>query len=570
MIDTRRHQFADQEAGSPASRHFDEPVTIKDVQFLVKKLITQPSMLKAAANCGLSAALFSGPDEYAYSVVISAATGLVQYHNALTRDMLVVQIQSWISASAVTLSEDERLWLFGEDDNSGFLFDAFRSARELDATQEVAERDYTNKVLYKFLNTRYIAAAVENLFAGRPRDAAVSGMDSLLEQYYRRAQTIKHIGAEYDDENFMPEFGSEVSYSAVKPTPTGLPWIDSYIEGISPGDVIGLLGPTGGGKSNMMIDAAVRMAQYYAAHSLPKLSVYVCYEDGNYRMKPLFWSAATHIRRELFVEEDTLDWSKLSTSEMPNEFDRALPENQNGEFILGERERYTAAQRWMKTNFRFLDFSYNQSTGARGTGGVDEIVAAIRDLREKTGMELGFICIDYAGLMLERYLAQTGQLRGGGVDNLWLPLKMLPDRLRSEIAVPNAATVMLAHQIAGGEAMKKPFYRYLHHFDVQGCKALAENLHACVTVNKEDPDTQARLIHYSKIRYGVPARPTGIIKIKKEYCAIELVTDSYHVDEFSKKILPNNEFSNNPTPTASRRLIPPVDLPVGDSFGNFL
>ena len=52
---------------------------------------------------------------------------------------------------------------------------------------------------------------------------------------------IVFIGTEIDEDDFMPEFGSEVSYQPVVAVATGLPWIDSYIGGFTPGEVIGLL-----------------------------------------------------------------------------------------------------------------------------------------------------------------------------------------------------------------------------------------------------------------------------------------------------------------------------------------
>lgn len=545
----------------------DHPVTLPEIRLLVKTLLRYPQMLHGAVSAGLAAEHFNGPDEYIYYVTMGAAAGLVKIHNAVTKEMIVAELSAWQAAGAITLSPGQSAELFGDYDTPGFLDETFAPSGEVDQRQVMAEKEYVQKLLNKFLKARYIVAALSNILDKTPRDSAPQDMEAVLERFYRRSQAIKYIGTEVETDDFMPEFGSEMAYEPVVAVPTGLPWIDTFIMGFAPGEIIGLLGPTGGGKSNMMICAAVRMAQYYAAHNMKKLSVYVCYEDGNYRMKPLFWSAATHIPRERFAEGGKLDWAQLSTSEMPNDFDRRLPENQNGEFILGERERYIAAQTWMKRHFRFLDFSHNIATGGRGSGGVPEIVAVVEQMCEKAGMELGFICIDYSGLLVERNLVATGKMTGGGVDNVYMPLKMLPDTLRYSLAAPYGATVMLAHQIAGAAAGQKPFHRYLHHFDVQGCKAFAENVHSCVCVNKEDPDTGARLINFSKIRYGAPDKPTGIIMIKREYCAIDLVTDHYHVDEFSKKIVPKNEISSG-TDANDRRRDPPRRLMPGDNFSH--
>lgn len=547
----------------------ENPLTIQDIRFLVKTLLRYPQMLEGACASGLSSSQFNGVGELPYYYVVHAAAGLVTRHNAVTKDMLETELRAWMAAGSMQLPEQQADELFGSETEAGFLSDVFNQPADVAQRDVIAEKEYAQKLLSKFLKARYIAAALSNMLNSAPHDSSPENMEQYLEQFHRRAQSIKYIGTEIDDEDFMPVFGSEVKHEPVIAVPTGLPWIDSFITGFAPGEVIGLLGPTGGGKSNMMICAAVRMAQYYAANNMNKLSIYVCYEDGNMRMRPLFWSAATHISRETFTTEN-FDWSQLSTSEMPNDADRRLPENQNGAFILGERERYIAAQAWMNSHFRFFDFSHNISTGGRGTGGVPEIVSAVQRICDRRKMDLGFLCLDYSGIMLERNLAATGKITSGGVENIYLPLKMLGDTIRYSLAAPYGATVMLAHQIAGDEAKKKPFYRYLHHFDVQGCKAFAENLHSCVCINKEDPDTEARLINFSKIRYGAPDNTKGIITIKREYCAIELVSDHYMVDEFAKKIVPKGETrsANHENPAAraanhpTRRLIP------GDNFSH--
>lgn len=552
----------------PARFDAENPLTLQDIRFLVKILLRYPQMLDGACSSGFSSEQFTGPGELPYQYIVHAASGLVRLHNSVTRDMLEAELRAWHAAGSMQLPEHNMHEIFGSPTEPGFLQEVFASQADVEQRDIIAEKEYAQKLLGKFLKARYIAAALSEMLNNAPHDSSPANMEEYLEQFHRRSQSIKYIGTDIDESEFMPVFGSEMKHEPIVAVPTGLPWIDSIITGFAPGEVIGLLGPTGGGKSNMMICVAVRMAQYYAANNMNKLSIYVCYEDGGWRMRPLFWSAATHIAREKFTDPN-FDWSQLSTSEMPNEADRRLPENQNGAFILGERERYIAAQGWMNSHFGFFDFSHNISSGGRGTGGVPEIVAGVQRVCDHRKMDLGCLCLDYSGIMLERNLAATGKISGGGVDNIYLPLKMLGDTIRYSLAAPYGATILLAHQIAGDDAKKKPFYRYLHHFDVQGCKAFAENLHSCVCINKEDPDTKARLIHFSKVRYGNPDNTKGIIKIKPEYCAIDLVTDYYMVDEFAKKIVPKSETrSTSGDNPAGRTANPPRRLIPGDTFSH--
>jgi len=212
-----------------------------------------------------------------------------------------------------------------------------------------------------------------------------------------------------------------------------------------------------------------------------------------------------------------------------------------------------------------LDFSANPDTGGRGNGGVAEVVATLTNLCEKTGKEIGFLALDYANPMINREMAQNASTKYQ--EQIWRPLQMLPDELKTKIAGPMGCTILLAHQLAQGDVKNIPSYRHVSHADAQGSKAFAENLHACLCLNKADPDCFVSTIHWSKIRFDRPASPFGLVKIDEHVVDVRAVDDEFYINDFAKKIMPKGELGptshNNavvaPTPTTRRRVMPAVD-----------
>jgi hypothetical protein len=219
-------------------------------------------------------------------------------------------------------------------------------------------------------------------------------------------------------------------------------------------------------------------------------------------------------------------------------------------------------------NFAFLDFSSNPETGGRGNGGVHEIAATLENLTEQTGMEIGVVCIDYAGPLINREMSQNASTKYQ--EQIWRPLQMLPDELKTKISIPFGCTILLAHQLAQGDVKNIPPYRHVTHGDAQGSKAFAENLHACLCLNRPDPETHVSTINWSKIRFGRPATPFGLVKIDEDVVDVRAVDDEYYVNDLAKKIMRRDDAA----PTAHNNVVVAPDstrrrvMPNIDTFGS--
>lgn len=522
----------------------DAPLIRDEITALFRGFLRYPSLLKDAIRLNLDEARFEH-GELRYLAVFSAAKALYTTYRAVSREMLITQIASAIDVGSLVVTTEDTDFLFGPPGQIGFIDEAFESPA-LEGEQQRAERQFLENVLKRFLNVRLIKPRLQSALNRSTEDSVPTRIRDVLDRWGRAAQRVEHIGEIVANPARMPDVGEHIPLLEA-PMTTGLPWIDQYIGGIRSGDVIGVIGPYTGGKTTVLTVAAVRMAELYASRGENKLSVFVGYEDGADRMTSLIWSAASRVERNAFISSGNLAdvasetfWATLSTRDSLKDYDRSLPENRNGEIMFGELERWRNARAWLNQNFWYLDFGAEAATGGRGSGGVMEIKTVLERLMEELGVRIGFVAIDYCGLMVERHLIATGGPSARTEQSaITRPMRAASDDLRVHIARPMGCTVMLAHQVAQHEAKKLPPYKYVNHADAAGSKSFAENLHSCMCINASCPTTRVRTINWSKIRMGLPpcGTPYGLIRMDDNYADVHLVNDQYVADSASHAIL---------------------------------
>jgi hypothetical protein len=487
---------------------------------------------------------------------------LFKQHGAFTAPMIITELRALRELNAMFISQEAFDYLVSD---TGFVQTAFLPTPG-GAPAERVNRQHAEAILRRFIRARVIAPAVQSVV--NIGDGAVDiDLEAKLQDLTKKTQAVSYVGRELVNAAKMPNIGDAIALPEPR-VPTTIRWIDEYIGGFRPGEIIGVLGAFSGGKTTLLSTIAVRMAQQFSLTAPDKISVFIGYESPARELNPLFHSAAAQIQRSMFQAGYDM-WANMSDSNNLKPYDRELPMNRNGEIVLGERERWIAAQQWLNEYFWYLDFSVNSETGGRGNGGVPEIVSALEQLSESTGKKIGCVCVDYAYIMVERELA-TGRY-GRFIDNPHRQLKNVPDQLRTNVAGPMQATVILAHQLAGNEIKNMPPHRYIDHLAAAGSKSFAENLHACLCVNKYDPKTFVSTINWSKIRASRPEKATGLIKMHDTYVDVALVNDEYMVSESGRCILRRGDVApvtpdevESVRPRQPQRRIMPVDTFAND------
>jgi hypothetical protein len=554
----------------------DTPLTFEEMKTLVRGLVRFPTTYRSARKVGLEAGHFNGLNESPLRVFVAIYDALFQQHDGVvTKDMFLSELAARAEDNHVGMTQHDADFLFGAETDGfiDFVFDVSPEAAQPE--QRRADRSYVENILRRFLNARLIRQELKRAMGVSPDNTAPADMAQIIEQFNKRVNAVKFVGNEAINASPMPEFGADIVLPP-DPQPTTIAWIDNYIGGFRPGDIIGLLGPYAGGKTTILTTVSVRLAQQYAALNQNKLAVYICYEDGAQKMNYTLYSAAAHIERAAFIGKSSTEefWESLSTRDTLKPYERNLPVNQNGEILLSERDRWMAAAPWFNRNFVFLDFSADKATGGRGNGGVHEIVATLENLVESTGMEIGCIFLDYAMIIVNREMSQQASTKYQ--EQVWRPLQMLPEDLKTQVAKPFNCSVMLAHQLAQGDIKHIPAYRHVSHADAQGSKAFAENLHACMCLNAPDPETKVSTINWSKIRYGRPQTPYGLVRIDEHVVDVRDVSDEFYVNELGRRIMQRNELA--PTahsgvvapPSARARRVMRNQSQAADTFGQDL
>jgi hypothetical protein len=514
----------------------DAALTPAEIGAMVRCLLRHPATMRDAIRLGVDAGHFRADAvERPYYYLFAAASQLFQLHNALSSQMLITELSAWRDAGSLIISDDAFDGLTGP---SGFIVEALRQNTEESREAGRAERQYAESILRRFIRARVIHTELQRT-VNVGEGLVVRDLESKLASLTKRAQAAEYVGRELVNAAKMPNIGDPISMPQPR-VPTTISWIDEYIGGFRPGEVIGLLAPFSGGKTTLLAFTAVRMAHQFYLTSPDKISVFIGYEDSADVMNPIFRSAATQIERRMFSGNVDL-WSNMSDSNNLKPYDRELPMNRNGEIILGERERWMAAQPWVGEHLWYLDFSMNSETGGRGSGGVPEVIAALEQLADMTGKKIGFVGLDYIGILVERDVNSGRYGNKIATDNPHRFIKNAPDQMKTGVASPMNCVVMLAHQLAGNDIKNAPPSRYFDHLAAAGSKAFAENLHSCLCINKYDPKSFVSTLHWSKIRGNRPERATGLLKMHDTYVDVSLVTDEYVVSESGRCILRRGE-----------------------------
>lgn len=526
----------------------EAPLTADELSALVCGFLSYPTVYRSACRIGFVPSLFNKPGDSPYAVFMAVYGGLFEEHGHVTKSMFLTQINGLIRSNAYPVGSDVKFVLFGDDEATG-LIDAAFAGPPSDTADAIAERRYTESILRRFLNARLINARLKQTLS---EDTSPTDIENILQDYRKKAQAVRFVGHEAVNAARMPMPGEEIILPPPA-YPTTISWIDNYIGGFRAGDVIGLLGPYAGGKTTMLGTIGTRLARQYSVEGSNKLSVYICYEDGAEKMNWLFYSAAAHIHRDRFknIASPEQFWQSLSTPGNLFPYEHQIPSNRNGEVMLSESERWSLAVPWLNRHFVFLDFSASAATNYRGNGGVEEIVATLENLCEQTQMEIGLVNVDYTSLMLNRELAQDARTKNA--EQIWRRIQQLPDEIKTHVAIPFGCTVFLAHQLAQGDIKNIPPYRHVTHGDAQGSKAFGENVHACICLNRPDPETHVSTINWSKIRFDRPASPYGLVKIDSNVVDVWQADEEYYINDISRKIMRRGEASAAITPTDSEQ-----------------
>ena len=446
-------------------------LSFDQLDVLFAYLLKSPSIF-LEAMCELKPEHFNQPGEAGRALIWKRLVALYQKYQTLP-DRRILE-----AAVAATMDADPDLYSPSmRQDMSGLL--QFVDDYETDVVFQ--SEAYGRDVLRFFLQERVVmdplTTLVQNIRMGVLKDPS-----TLFARLAATTARVNAIGVRAVSlllpPNWRPAQEARIS--------TGIDWLNLATDGgFVPKWTYGIFGPFGSFKTGTGIQVAVRSAQQFTAAAVPvgkrpKLVAYLVYEGGAdaIRLRALGCAAGIPHKR---IYNHFGGGEALSTTGNLQPYENARYEGTpNRLHHLGEVERLQGGLE-RTANLHIIDMSGPRENPAAGSGGLAEVVAVLDRLQRETGQEIGLIVIDYAKIMIKRYMKEHGipttetrHLMGG-----------LPDELRRQVAERFNCVAVILQQL-NTTANKRAAGSAQHHADSSEAGDFGENLYYCFTLSAID------------------------------------------------------------------------------------
>jgi len=505
-------------------------------------------------------------DEAIQKIVWLAIDESWQQFHGVTYETLSTLVQREITANGMVLMQHHIAGLFTRS-NEGLLYAIANPDITVSGTNSELARDTLRRLV--------IARGV---FSPMRRIMQTAGQNQVPAELYSilTSATKVHMQANAVSElpvvDMAPEFGSQMA-SQIELVSSGTQFIDTALGGQRDGEVFGILGPTGGGKTTLGVHLAVSNANLcwvtgQTAGKRPKFVIYITAEESAVLLRPRVWSAFFRMQRGRAAMPDPFSIMTTPDTLLPYERD-----DQRGQSrVMSESERYVLRRPILNTCFAVLDISGSAEFPNAGTGYIDELEAHITRLIEaRDGQELSMVVIDYAGIIVQRHM----EFNGTDEDKRRILLKYFGNNCKRQIAERFKCAVWVLHQLNGdvaagpGTATKR-----ITHSEASDSKSFAENLVACGVLGNADPNHGIRLLNWSKTRNKANETvvPT-MLKIHSDFSLMMDVSDQYVVSTSGSGFMSTSEAASvGIAPDLQRMANRPViesttvGIPVGSNF----
>lgn len=396
--------------------------------------------------------------------------------------------------------------------------------------------------LRKFLEDR-LASSIRETFSSLTVPANITEQLGL---WVQQAGVYQSLAGSRQAEPF-PDGWENDDMAGIVTEPTDISFVDSFIDGgDAPGEVCGLLGPFGGGKTTIgVMLSAYRARRNYSqwlasGRTAPRaLSMHFSYEEpiGSLRIRVLSCVAKIP-RKRLNQAISSKNLDMLSTRHSLESYEQRIYARalSAGAPVPGERERLEQAKRMLNACWRVYDMTgADVENPGRGSGLVDEIAALVRQELEaarRTGepVTVRTVLVDYVLACIERNTDDHDALRHY--------IRRFPLEMKAKIAAPFQCTGWLLHQL-NTDGQSLPPGRLPKRGDAAEGRAFAERLDFLFGIGNGDRQGMAAWGPL-KTRREKPAPPI-VVQLDGSMCVIRDQRRHYAIDERSHRIVTRDE-----------------------------
>ena len=507
----------------PQTQNAPIDVAINDtvIEQLLAMMVRCPSLFSSARDF-ITPNHFNKPNEVPYKAIWCATIEYYKEHGKLpNKHVLETEAVRFLADSSEYSEVNEEIitalldWIFDENENSAQSFDLLHG-------------QYWLKQL---ATDRRVGALLRDMDNSEGRVVQIPKILEISNNELRRIATISaapQMDVIPDDWGVANPTGPSLEFD--------IGFLDNHLA-TYPGDVNIILGGTGGGKTMLctqMLTAAGKVQRRKVARGgTGKLCVYFgCEgESRDPRIRVMSY-AAKILKRRL---ENMQSYNELSTTKKLEEYER-----QHYKYIfgnnapMGERERLEAEKPWINEYLRLYDFSGSKGADgvSRGFGGVAELRQMLENEQQTSGREIGLVIVDWAGMLLRRYIEATGR---NVSQQLTAELTTFVDKLHYEIAEPFNCTVFVAHQLRGIVNRSGPTH-IATHADAEYCSMFAANAWFSLVLGTKDEDTNAVTLSYTKTRRG-EGKKGLVLWLNGDFAHFEEASNKFQLDHAAKKII---------------------------------
>lgn len=482
------------------------PVNEYDIAFLMLHLIRLPNFLKSARYV-LSVSHFT---EQKYGLIYAALLSLLERNENISKLTLENRIRSFEGDIDPKTVEEACKFVhaaFSIDPNDLCITSA----------ADILQRFIRDRAIVsiRVLNDLYSSGTPHNL------DQQLNDLVNLL----KRADSVLV-------DTPKPIIEKDISFDPLKIRSTGIPFIDAMMNGgHAPGEVYGILGPTGAGKSTLGVQLCVEGAKLENISMLNGepdwgVWVYFTYETPvKHELQIRMISCMAQIDRSRLERIRSVE--ELSTSDSLLDYEKELFGATSD--IPGEFERFNAARPVLMRHIYAFDFTGSDGSEA-GSRGVDDIHIALERVRDVTGRPIKGVVVDYVGEAVDRII--VSQYRS--FDHKRHLIRIFA---RDMIAIARQfeCPVWLIHQLAGKVGSYSPS-KVASHTDAAECKNFADPLWFAFVLGSRDKNSGCSLISCTKARRATLS-DAHIVQLEGNLCRFVSAESRYTLDPVTRKIV---------------------------------
>lgn len=433
------------------------------IQYLLFHLLRCEQLLSRVVT-QLDPSVFNRAGEVIYQTLWAWGRYHYQtYGQPIPRTVLETGINARLQEGATGLSEQDQVDMWA-------LVDHIYAKPESEFAVE-----YAVQLAQSLLDERIVkTAAVDIQFAHTAGDI-IGRVDEL----HNAVASTRITSVEPDTHLFDPK---HAALAREKRDPTGVNFFDCLIGGgVKVGDVIGVLAPTGGGKTTL----GVQLQCEYARSN--RHVAYFSYETAYFdEISRRSYAYAAGIKRDDIHHLDNIDGLLPADRERLNAF-----LTQHGKYILP------------------FDMLKGERRGV-GNGGVPELQSALDDCKRK-GNHVGLVIIDQFLPMVTRYCQAQGLDLASNQRVVMYSMVSALERM-AQPNVMNCAVVLL-HQV-GTHAQGASWRRRPEKADAAEYKGFDQFMQACVAFGKQDGNHRC---WFKSVKARDAEEQAIVVEVHKDY-----------------------------------------------------